>query len=56
VARILRHQHVTAGLRAGLPLADLAEAAGYSDQPHLNREFRALAGCTPTEYLASRLA
>ncbi|HEX3714244.1 MAG TPA: DUF6597 domain-containing transcriptional factor [Trebonia sp.] len=30
-------------------LAGAAAAAGYADQPHLTRECRALAGCTPAE-------
>jgi hypothetical protein len=33
-------------------LADLAVAGGYYDQAHLAREFRGLAGCSPTRWLA----
>jgi AraC-like DNA-binding protein len=33
-------------------LADLATACGYFDQAHLAREFRALAGCPPSQWLA----
>jgi AraC-like DNA-binding protein len=35
-------------------LTQLAHDAGYYDQPHLNREFRQLAGITPREYLSAR--
>ncbi len=35
-----------------LGLAELAATAGYFDQAHLNREFRRLAGCAPTTWLA----
>jgi AraC-like DNA-binding protein len=37
-------------------IASIALACGYYDQPHFNRDFRALAGCTPSEYLAAQLA
>jgi AraC-like DNA-binding protein len=37
--------------RPGLGLADLAVACGYFDQAHLAREFRALAGCPPSQWL-----
>lgn len=36
----------------GLGLAALAVGCGYFDQAHLAREFRALAGCPPSRWLA----
>ncbi|MEV8639288.1 helix-turn-helix domain-containing protein [Streptosporangium sp. NPDC051023] len=36
----------------GLTLAGLAAACGYCDQAHLAREFGALAGCSPSRWLA----
>jgi AraC-like DNA-binding protein len=50
--RVQRFSRVVRGL-ADLnktSLADLAISAGYSDQSHLTREFRAFAGITPTQY------
>ncbi|CAM3358445.1 MULTISPECIES: AraC family transcriptional regulator [Streptomyces] len=32
-------------------LADVAAAAGFADQAHLSREWRAMAGCAPTRWL-----
>jgi AraC-like DNA-binding protein len=34
-------------------LADVALAAGYYDQPHMNGEFRELSGFSPREFLAT---
>lgn len=48
--RILRLQRAIALAPATATLADLAVAAGYSDQPHLTRECRALTGLTPGAY------
>jgi len=36
----------------GYRLADLAVTCGYFDQAHLAREFRSLAGCPPSQWLA----
>jgi AraC-like DNA-binding protein len=57
MARVLRFHHAKTMLDrpAPAPVADVAVACGYYDQAHLNREFRALAGFTPTEMLASRV-
>ena len=54
VARILRFRRALALLDDAAPLAAVAAAGGFADQPHLNREFRAMAGCTPGEHLARR--
>ena len=61
-ARVLRFRRAARLLvpaadgRPGPPvsgsLTSVAAACGYADHAHLVREFRALAGCTPTEYLA----
>jgi AraC-like DNA-binding protein len=53
LARLLRFERAARRLRAGDELADLALDAGYYDQAHFNRDFRAFAGTTPTEYLAA---
>jgi AraC-like DNA-binding protein len=51
-ARLMRFQHLMAALRRapGSALSELALAAGYSDQAHMNREFREFAGVTPMQY------
>ncbi len=63
-ARIVRFDRTRRSLLAAARDADgagspsLAEAAvrfGYYDQPHLDREFRALAGCPPSTWLAEEL-
>jgi AraC-like DNA-binding protein len=62
-ARVLRFQRaarllVPGSVYDGTPptappsISDVAAACGYADHAHLVREFHALAGCTPTEYLA----
>src|SRR5579884_1510812 len=53
VARQLRFARVRERLeRDPAGIAEIAAAAGYYDQAHLNRDFRELAGVTPTELVA----
>lgn len=54
--RVLRFQRVLRRLAApqNIGWAAIARAEGYFDQPHLVRDFREFAGCTPREYLARR--
>ena len=49
-ARRRLQQRVTGG--AAPALAELAADGGFSDQAHLAREFRELAGCAPSRWLA----
>jgi AraC-like DNA-binding protein len=52
--RLLQQRAAAAGMT--LPaLADLAADCGYYDQAHLAREFRDLAGCPPSAWLAEEL-
>ncbi len=54
-ARISRFQRLLKMLESGevSALADAAVAAGYYDQPHMNRDFAEFAQTTPTEFLTS---
>jgi len=60
LGRVLRFRRALreierAGFETGrIRWAALAIAAGYADQPHFIREFRALAGVTPARYAAER--
>jgi AraC-like DNA-binding protein len=55
--RVLRFRRAVdlIGRLPGRTIADVAAAAGYADHSHLVREFRALAGCAPSELLAARM-
>jgi AraC-like DNA-binding protein len=54
LSRILRFQRAVASLRASqFDLCTTALDSGYADQAHLGREFRELAGLTPSAYLQS---
>lgn len=52
-ARIVRFDHARRLVDSGRDLAEVAAAAGYSDQAHLSRDWRALAGRTPTQLRSS---
>jgi AraC-like DNA-binding protein len=44
VHKVLRFQQALRLARKGIPLAEVAATVGYSDQPHLARDVRSLAG------------
>jgi AraC-like DNA-binding protein len=55
-ARLLRFEHLRSRLREDPQhWAEIAYDCGYYDQPHMNREFRELAGITPTDFLLRQL-
>ena len=53
--RVRRFQHTLQRLRGvrDVDWADLAVECGYYDQAHLSRDFRQIAGMTPSTYLAA---
>lgn len=53
VEQVRRARTAYALLTAGAPLAEAAAQAGYSDQAHMTRELRRLAGQTPARLLAA---
>ncbi|GHB51541.1 putative AraC-family regulatory protein [Streptomyces cirratus] len=54
-ARVLRFQHALRLVNGGgRPLAEVAAACGFSDQSHMNREFRAMSGRSPRRFLSER--
>ncbi|MGP4025513.1 helix-turn-helix domain-containing protein [Actinomadura sp. 3N407] len=55
MGRVLRFRRAVELLTGGTGFAEAALACGYYDQAHLNREFRALSGCTPTELIGGQL-
>jgi AraC-like DNA-binding protein len=57
VARVMRFDRAVRALRSSATsgLAEIAYECGYFDQAHLNRDFRELAGTTPTAFAASSL-
>ena len=46
-SRVLRFERAAALLAEGVGAAEVSATCGFADQPHLNREFRALAGRSP---------
>jgi AraC-like DNA-binding protein len=56
VARLIRFGAVRRRIeRTPARWADVAYDCGYADQAHLNRDFRELAGTTPTDFVSRLL-
>lgn len=55
-ARIFRFEHACRALKADpRHLADVAQSSGYYDQAHMTREWQALAGSSPRQWIAKEL-
>jgi AraC-like DNA-binding protein len=56
-ARVLRFRRAVELIQRddGTRLAEIAQDCGYYDQAHLNRDFRAFAGSSPSDHLGRRL-
>ncbi|MEE1763531.1 MULTISPECIES: AraC family transcriptional regulator [unclassified Streptomyces] len=54
LAQVLRLQEALRQRRHGLTWANAAGAAGYHDQAHFTRNFKAMIGCTPGRFAALR--
>jgi len=57
MARVMRFERANRMLRGEVrpTLTEVAAACGYTDQAHFNRDWRALCGATPTEWIAAEL-
>jgi AraC-like DNA-binding protein len=53
-SRVLRLQRVLRMLTAGAALSAAAAACGFYDQAHLHRDFKAMTGSTPGDFLIHR--
>ena len=51
-SRVLRFERAAALLASGIGAAEVSATCGFADQPHLSREFRALAGRPPATFAA----
>ncbi|MFI1964577.1 helix-turn-helix domain-containing protein [Streptomyces pathocidini] len=52
LAQVIRLQAALRHHRRGLTWADVAGTAGYHDQAHFTRSFKAMIGCTPGQFSA----
>ncbi|WP_371619505.1 helix-turn-helix domain-containing protein [Streptomyces sp. NBC_00454] len=54
VSRVLRMRRTLRMLTSGRSPSNVAASCGFYDQAHLHRDFRAMTGFTPKEFLAGR--
>lgn len=54
-ARVFRFEHACRLFRRCRRIVDVAMACGFHDQAHMVREWHALAGCTPREWILGEL-